>query len=341
MNNLYSGIRQLLTEKNKGRLSRILIQSGLKPKVNKKASSPFDSGIVVFSADFEMAWAYRYSKILASEAVNTGLRERCNCPVLMNHFNNYNIPVTWATVGHLFLDKCTRDHSGKTHNKLPRPDYFENLNWSFLSGDWYDNDPGTGLYSDPAWYAPDLIKQLLSSGSGHEIGCHTFSHVDFTYENCPKELADAELEACIKVADSSGIRLKSMVFPGGTSGNYESLREKGFTCYRKSMKYHIDLPYLDSFGLVAIPSSHGLDKDPYGWSKEFHIKLIRKFIEKAAKHKLVCHFWFHPSMDEWYLENVMSEIIKIVAGYRDQGRINVMTMGELAEMVLATEDRKT
>ena len=79
------------------------------------------------------------------------------------------------------------------------------------------------------------------------------------------------------------------------------------------MNNHIDLPYIDSFGLVAIPSSLGLDKDPYGWSKEFHLKMIKKFIEKAAKYKLVCHFWFHPSMDKWYLENVMPDVLNLVS----------------------------
>ena len=170
-------------------------------------------------------------------------------------------------------------------------------------------------------YRTDLI-----SLSKHEIGCHTFSHLDFTYNNCPKELADAELEACVKIAGQSGITLKSMVFPGGTFGNYESLKKKGFICYRKPMKFHLDNPYIDNFGLVVIPSSLGLDKDPYGWSKEFHLKIIRKFLEKASKYKLVCHFWFHPSVDTWYLENVMPEVIKMVAKYRDEGKIKVSTM---------------
>jgi hypothetical protein len=125
-----------------------------------------------------------------------------------------------------------------------------------------------------------------------------------------------------------------MVFPGGTFGNYESLKEKGFICYRKPMKYHIDLPYIDPFGLVAIPSSLGLDKDPYGWSKEFHLKMIRNYLEQAAKHRLICHFWFHPSMDLWYLENVMPDILKMVSEYRNDSRIQVKTMGEVAESVI-------
>jgi peptidoglycan/xylan/chitin deacetylase (PgdA/CDA1 family) len=328
---VYSKLRSCLSNKNKGRLTRLLILTGLKPKANRKAVSPFKKGIVVFSADFEMAWAYRYSKTLSEKAVEWGLKERKNVPVILNLFDHYNIPVTWATVGHLFLNECKKNDQGIAHPLMPKPAYFENRNWVFNKGDWYDQDPGTNVLSDPAWYAPDLIKQILLSGTGHEIGCHTFSHLDFTYINCPKELADSELDACVRLAELSGVRLISMVFPGGTFGNFESLKERGLLCYRKPMKYHIDLPFIDDHGLVVIPSSLGLDKDPYGWSKEFHLRMIRDFLEKAAKHKLVCHFWFHPSMDSWYLKNVMPEIVMLVGKFRDAGMLRILTMGALAE----------
>jgi hypothetical protein len=98
------------------------------------------------------------------------------------------------------------------------------------------------------------------------------------------------------------------------------------------MKYHIDLPYIDDNGLVAIPSSLGLDRDPYGWSSNFHIQMIRKYIDVAAKNKKVCHFWFHPSMNPWYLENIMPIIIKIVREYRDSGKISVHTMESITEV---------
>jgi hypothetical protein len=147
-------------------------------------------------------------------------------------------------------------------------------------------------------------------------------------------LASSELDKCIELAEKSGITLKSMVFPGGTAGNYEILKKKGFICYRKPMKHHLDLPYVDSYGLVAIPSSISLDKDPYGWTIDFHLKLIKKYIEEASKYKLVCHLWFHPSMDEWYLNNVMPGVLRIVDALRSSGKIQVLTMGEIADQVL-------
>jgi peptidoglycan/xylan/chitin deacetylase (PgdA/CDA1 family) len=329
--NIYSKIRSSISTKNRGTISKLLIQIGLKPRVNRKVVSPFKYGIVVFSADFEMAWAFRFSKTLQSNAIEKGLEERENVPTLLDLLEKYNIPVTWATVGHLFLDHCKRGANGLAHPEMPRPVFFNNSNWNFSSGDWYGHDPCSNFTEDPAWYAYDLIDQIIGSKVNHEIGCHTFSHSDFSYQKCSKALAAAELDACIKLASEKGVTLKSMVFPGGTLGNYESLKEKGITCYRKPMRFHIDAPYIDSHGLIAIPSSLGLDKDPYGWSKEFHWKMICNYLEKAAKYKLICHFWFHPSMDKWYLKNVMPEVLKMVVNYKDSYKIEVKTMGQLAD----------
>ena len=60
--NLYSKIRKVLSKKNQGKLSSFLIKFGIKPSVNTRVKSTFNTGIAVFSADFEMAWAFRYSK---------------------------------------------------------------------------------------------------------------------------------------------------------------------------------------------------------------------------------------------------------------------------------------
>jgi peptidoglycan/xylan/chitin deacetylase (PgdA/CDA1 family) len=335
--NIYSNLRTLLSKENKGHLTRFLIYSGLKPTVNKKVFSPLKKGIVVFSADFEMAWAFRYSKTEAKHAVQKGLEERNNVPVLLQLFKKFDIPVTWATVGHLLLKECKRNENAKAHPEMPRPGYFENRNWRFNSGDWYDADPCSDINSEPAWYAVDLVESIIKSDTKHEMACHTFSHIDFTDKNCSQELANAELDACLQHAGKIGIKLKSMVFPGGTAGNFNVLKEKGFLCYRKPMKQHIDLPYIDDYGLVAIPSSLGLDKDPYGWSADFHLKMIRKYLDKATKYRLVCHFWFHPSMHNWYLENVLPRLVERVEEYRSDGKLEVLTMAGLAEKTLKQE----
>ncbi|MBN2821334.1 MAG: polysaccharide deacetylase family protein [Bacteroidales bacterium] len=284
----------------------------------------------MISADFEMAWAFRYSKKKKHKAVEMGLMERENVPVLLRIFEKYNIPVTWATVGHLFLNKCEIEN-GKAHSKMQRPVFFENKNWLFNTGDWYQHDPGSDYKKSPAWYAPDLIDQIQNSPVQHEIGCHTFSHIDMTYKNCTSELAEAEIQECVVVANKRNILLKSMVFPGGTLGNFETLKKFGFTSYRKPDNSYVGIPFKDSSGLLAIPSSLGLDKNNFTWSVKKYVKTFKCYLDAASKNKSVAHFWFHPSMDKWYLENVFPLLMKMVDEYRRQDLIVVKTMDELTE----------
>jgi len=327
---LYTIIRKIIPAQWHGFMTTLIYGFRIKPSVNRTIKSPFNKGTIILSADFEMAWAFRYSKTKRTQAQQMGIRERENIPELIALFEKYRIPVTWATVGHLFLNSCIRVKGSDPHPEMLRPGYFENSNWQFKIGDWYQQDPCSNYKDSPAWYAPDLIDLIISSNVNHEIGCHTFSHCDFSNKNCTPELARAELKKCKELAKLKGIELKSMVFPGGTFGNYEILKEQNFTCYRFKMCNHIDLPFIDRNGLVAIPSSLGLDKGKNNWSASYHLKIIDRFLEKTKNSRQVCHFWFHPSMASWYIYNVFPFVLEKINNYRLKGDIEVLTMGELA-----------
>lgn len=329
MRKIYSLIRNVLSPQLRGYLTLVLYFFGLKPKVQRVKSS-LKRGVVVFSADFEMAWAFRFSKRSGTRAVEKGLLERNNVPRILELFDKYNIPCTWATVGHLMLQSCNSEE-GIPHAHMPRPDFFENKNWIYRDIDWYHHDPVSCVEKDPAWYAPDLVNSILKAPVGHELGCHTFSHIDMTYKNCPRMLAEAELGECKKQAENFGVELKSMVFPGGTLGNFETLKAEGFTCYRKPLDYHVGLPIKDDFGLWAIHSSLGLDKSAYNWKKETYIRIAKQFVRKAIKNRMVIHFWFHPSMDPWYLEFVFPEILALINKYALEGKLETLTMAQLAD----------
>ena len=328
----YGIIRAFLPSFLKGMITKIFYIIGIKPTINKKSSSPFQKGIIVFSADFEMAWAFRYSKTKHSIAEQMGIQERNNIPILLKLFDEHSIPVTWATVGHLFLDSCKREN-GVAHQDMVHPRHFDNRNWNFTYGDWYDADPCSDLHQSPAWYAPDLISMIRNSEVKHEIGCHTFSHIDCTDKNCPKELLESELKKCVQIAEANALKLNSLVFPGGTLGNYSLIKSLGFMCYRKPMEYDVDVPIIDNYGLVAIPSSYGMDKPIYKCSDKFCFYIAKKYIDLAIKHKKVAHLWFHPSMNPWYLKNVFPKIIGYVAEKRNNGLLEVLTMNGLTKQM--------
>jgi len=338
LNKIYSFIRRVTPTKWHGLFTSMLYDLGIKPTVNHTVKSPFSKGIIVISADFEMAWAFRYSKTKGPIAEELGLRERENVPKILALFDKYKIPITWATVGHLFLESCSKATGQNPHPNMPRHTFFENKNWKFSHGDWYQHDPCSNYKDSPAWYAPDLIDQIIKSPVGHEIGCHTFSHIDCTDKNCTPELLNAELNECVKEAQKKGIQLKSIVFPGGTNGNYEVLKNAGFKCYRKSTNFHIDIPVLDKHGLVQIPSSYNLDRSNLNWTAKRYIRMANSFVKKASKHKMVAHLWFHPSLDKWYIENVMPFVLENINREVREGRVEVYTMDKLAERFFQQTD---
>ena len=298
---------------------------------DKRFPNKYKASLVI-SADFELGWAFRYSKANPNP-VKMAERARRNFPFLLNKFEEYNIPITWATVGHLFLKECKNGD----HDWMHRIPYFENRNWLYNRGDWFDCDPHTYWENAKEWYAPDLIEKILNSKVKHEIGCHSFSHIDLTYKNCPKEVADDEIKACIDAVKKWGIKLKSFVFPGGTYGNYEILKKYGLTSYRKTLGYELSYPIVDKKGLVVIPVSTGLDDNGLGWSKGYFIKRYKKYINKAIKTGTVCHFWFHPSLDRWFLYNVFPELLKYASEKRDKGELFIATMNDIAEYILQSD----
>jgi len=325
-----SFIRKLYNKRIiKKHLSKIIFLIKRKPSADPKLTVyKKNKGIFIISADFELGWAFRYSK---SDPFPEKKAEqsRKNFPFLLKLFETYSIPITWATVGHLFLRTCKK----RDHDWMHRIPYFENRNWLYSKGDWFDCDPYTNWNKAKTWYAPDLIEKILKSNVKHEIGCHSFSHIDFTYENCPPEVAEDEIKACVKAANDWGLKLKSFVFPGGTYGNFEILKKYGFTSYRQTLKYELMLPYIDSNELLVIPVSTGLGDNNLGWSSDYFIKRYKKYIDKAIHTGTVCHFWFHPSIDEWFLHNVFPEILRYVAKKREEGELCILTMEEITSNI--------
>ena len=208
--------------------------------------------LVIFSADFELAWAWRYSKSSSEPLQKSLFKARCereNIPEIIALCDRYNIPITWLIVGHLFLDNCKKV-GDRAHHEISRLPNFENKWWRFLGNDWFEHDPCTNYFKDPLWYSPDLIELIKNSKVSHEIGCHTFSHIDCSDELCTPELFRDEIVACQQAARRFHIeKMVSFVHPGHTIGNLRTLAEMGFTNYRTDMANILGYPYKHDNGL--------------------------------------------------------------------------------------------
>jgi hypothetical protein len=224
----------------------------------------------------------------------------------------------------MFLESCSRGADGRAHPDMPRPPL--NDRWT---GDWYIHDPCSNAAAEPLWYSPDLIQQILSSSVHHEIGSHSFSHIDFSEGHSTPELVDHEVRACIAAMEPFGIQLRSLVYP-----------------FNKMGHAHLDL--LASLGVVAVrhrDSSIRLsypERTPSGVYKVYETLNLRKprlydyvkkaalFVEEAMNRRAAFHIWFHPSDAPEVFRDVFTPIVEHVARLRDSGSVWIATMSELA-----------
>jgi len=316
--------------KLRAQLSKLKFALGLNPVIEKTNEDPSKyipegyKAVCLISADFEMAWAFRYLKderrFDPDIAEKMGILTRENVPIILDYCDQYNIPITWATVGHLFLKSCKKEN-GKKHPNIPRIPYSNSKYWDYRSGDWFDDDPCTDYKIDPAWYAPDIIDDILSRNVKHEIGCHSFSHIDCSDENCPADVFEAEIKECQKLAGERGITLKSFVHPGHQIGNLDNLKKLGFTSFRTDYGNNLALPNKHSTGLWEFRNSAGFGMRD-DWSIGYHVKRYCTIIDRAIKSNRVCVLWFHPTISELFIK----EIFPVVFSYLFKKREKVLCM---------------
>lgn len=316
---------ELKLSKLKANLNKIKFAFNLYPYIQRSFEDyrryipqPYNA-VCLISADFEMAWASRYTKSVANpltKAIEDGLRTRRNVPIILDLCDRFNIPITWATVGHLFLESCSAIE-GVKHHDLPRLPHFENEYWKFDKGDWFDCDPCSDYSADPAWYAPDLIRYILSREVKHEIGCHTFSHIDCRDSIDDGTVFQAELEKCIEIAAKWGLELKSFVHPGHTIGHLDKLAQLGLTSIRTDYGDTLAFPVKHISGIWELKNTSEFSYRP-SWSIDYHIERYKSIIDRAIKHKRVCVLWFHPSLPELFVDKIVPPVLGYLAKKRDE-----------------------
>lgn len=316
-------------------LSKLKFGVGLNPQIKKTGNKlkfiPQNyKAVLLISADFELAWAWQYSKPINNSidlALAKAKQARENIPVIINLCEEFNIPITWATVGHLFLESCNRI-DGLAHPELPRLPNFENKFWKFSESDWFDNDPCSDYKNAPEWYGPDLIRMILDSRVSHEIGCHTFSHIDCSDEICSPSILKAELQLCKKLANDQDLELKSFVHPGHTIGNLNTLEMEGFTNFRTDYRNLLGYPKRHTNGLWEFEQTAELVYRKE-WSIDYHINRYKTIIRRAIKNNTVCVFWFHPSFDRLIVDKVLPSVFAYI--YDNRKEIWVTTHTEYLE----------
>ena len=300
-----------------------------------------NKSIFIISLDTELLWGYAgYPSSKEVSLMKSDDKKVRGCiDILLNLFEQHNIPATWAVVGHLFLDHCECE-DGVPHKDMPR--FKEN---------WYSTDPCTDIQKDFLYYGKDIVEKILSNRIEHEIGYHSFSHVVFS--ECSREVAEAEVKEGIKLAKEFGITLKSFVFPENKIGHADILRENGFKIYRGENlgRYYPNQSFLirkfnggiDKMiaplaepkwkdGIWEIPSSMCFCDPQIKFSVLPRAKIG---LYRAIRSKKVFHIFLHPHSLLMYpsLKDDLDKFLGIVSKKRDEGKIEVMTMGEFCEVL--------
>ena len=274
---MYNQIRKLLPKSMKSRLTQLAYIFSRKPFV-RKSDVPMENrfpggkfkGGMIISADFELGWAWRYSKTRPfPDKMSKQARE--NFPNIIEMLDKNSIPITFATVGHLFLESCKEGD----HDWMEKIPHFDD-HWRFTEGEWFDCDPYTSWKKAPNWYAPDLVKIIQNAQTKHEISTHTFTHIDFSDKNCPPQVAEDEIKACIDAMKPYGLKPESIVFPGGTYGNIDVVKKMGIKIYRRNVDVDLAYPYYDDKGLFVTPTSMAFAKE-HNWSANYYIKIHKSY----------------------------------------------------------------
>ncbi len=308
-------------------------------------------GVFTLSLDFELAWGSRdlVDDVTQLEAMSVLTRERVFQP-LLDLFSRTGVVGTWATVGHLFLDRARRT-GGALHPGHPTPRHA----WR---PDWLADVPEGDERSAPAWVGRSLVERLRDAGQ--EVGSHAFTHVIFGDPGCSRAVADAELARCVAEAESLGIQLRSFVFPRNVPGHLDLLKKHGFTSWRSHERawwrrdglpaplmragHLLDavsgrrappgFPEKDAHGLWQLPASAVFL--PVDGARRFlpmrqRIRRAVAGMDAASRQRGICHLYIHPinfATDPDRMLRGLTTVLEEAARRRDRGALDIWSMGE-------------
>jgi peptidoglycan/xylan/chitin deacetylase (PgdA/CDA1 family) len=211
-----------------------------------------------------------------------------------------------------------------------------------------------------------IVQDIRDCRIPQEIGCHTFSHIRANSPTCSKELFESELNKCQTASKNAGFEFESFVFPWNSVGYLDSLKKFGYSSYRgNSGDWYEGMPpnasriahLLDHWLMIKSPVVYGLNEQGIwnlpasyfyasgaGWGKLIPIQLrvwkVKQGLRLAAGKRGQFHIWFHPfdfaADPKWWLQGLESIFIE-VNRYREEGSLENLTMGELADKLKNTK----
>ncbi|MDA4123950.1 MAG: polysaccharide deacetylase family protein [Thaumarchaeota archaeon] len=173
---------------------------------------------------------------------------------------------------------------------------------------------------------------IVNSSILHEIGVHTYSHLDATA--CTSGEFRADIQRCIQTLGLDSPR--SFVFPWNREAHFDVLSDMGFRAYRGKARA-IGIP-VKREGLWNIRPVYYLDQKSRGAQS-----LINSYIDLCIRHSLPFHLWTHPwcMVSEGRTEPMMKTLEAVFSYMRERRADKTLatpTLGEIgASLDTATE----
>jgi peptidoglycan/xylan/chitin deacetylase (PgdA/CDA1 family) len=306
-------------------------------------------GIFTISIDYEFAWGYADHHLRHEDRTRI-LGEVKIVKRLLALFDKYDIPATWAIVGHLLEKNCSFFEGHLPHPEYPRPVHGRD------DADWFSNHPGAGDISSPLWFdSLGLINEITESAVSHEIASHSYAHIMYGATDVNEGAVKSDIKNTERIHSENNLPMNTFIFPRNMEGFHDLLKEAGISYFRgTTKKWYSALPsvlkrlghYIDNFlpisktvlpkkhvsGLIDVPDSmlligrNGLRRII---PESITIQKAIKGLHHAAKHNRVFHLWFHPSNFSYDTETqfeVLETILKKAADLREDNLIDIKTI---------------
>jgi hypothetical protein len=306
-------------------------------------------GSVVISVDGELAWGYHDLFPLSAEQRQRISIARDRWYRLIELFDQYEIPATWAVVGHLLTadgGKYRREHT--------------------LGDDWFATAKNRRQRRPDEWDGSALVDQVQTATVDHEIASHSFSHPEFTEISAAAARAECRLSR--EIGNDHDLGFESFVFPRNVISHRDILAETGFLGYRGrqptarqlpgvqgvamlggyvtgSIQPPLVEPAVDAYGLINVPASMflgGFRDRPWStldsFAREPGTRLAKLGIDRASTEEGIFHLWLHPHdlTTQRYLDR-MQDVLSYLATKRREENLRVETIRDVAHSVQANE----
>lgn len=179
-------------------------------------------GIFTISLDFELHWGV-FDKRDRADRTTCYQNTLALVPQMLQLFAQYDVHVTWATVGSLFAQDKQEWNALKPQQQ---PHY---LNEAYSAYQWVDKHDLPEQYHC-AHFAPAEVASILQY-PGQELATHTFSHYYCLEGLKGADAFEADLKSAKKAAAKFNNQPVSLVFPRNQF-NPHSLQ----TCYAAGIK---------------------------------------------------------------------------------------------------------